>query len=393
MMNKRIYLDHGATTPIRSEVFEEMTPYLQGNFGNPSSIHSFGRDARKAVEDAREQVGQAIGAYSDEILFTSGGTEADNLAIQGVAEKLKDKGKHIITSQIEHHAVLDTCEAMEKKGYEVTYLPVDNNGLLDPNNLKEAIRKDTILITIMHANNEVGTIQPIAELAKIAKEHDIVFHSDAVQTVGSIPVNVDELAVDLLSLSAHKMYGPKGIGALYIRKGTKLDKIFHGGAQERKIRPGTENVAGIVGLGKAISLAVSELELKSKKITALRDRLIKELTSIEDTQLNGHPEKRLPGNVNVSFEYIEGESLLLNLDMKGIAASSGSACTSGSLDPSHVLMAMGLSHQTAHGSLRLTLGKDNTEEEIEYVLEAIPEVINRLREMSSLWKGKEANYS
>ncbi|WP_169710446.1 cysteine desulfurase NifS [Natranaerobius trueperi] len=392
-MNKRIYLDHGATTPIRSEVFEEMTPYLQGNFGNPSSIHSFGRDARKAVEDAREQVGQAIGAYSDEILFTSGGTEADNLAIQGVAEKLKDKGKHIITSQIEHHAVLDTCEAMEKKGYEVTYLPVDNNGLLDPNNLKEAIRKDTILITIMHANNEVGTIQPIAELAKIAKEHDIVFHSDAVQTVGSIPVNVDELAVDLLSLSAHKMYGPKGIGALYIRKGTKLDKIFHGGAQERKIRPGTENVAGIVGLGKAISLAVSELELKSKKITALRDRLIKELTSIEDTQLNGHPEKRLPGNVNVSFEYIEGESLLLNLDMKGIAASSGSACTSGSLDPSHVLMAMGLSHQTAHGSLRLTLGKDNTEEEIEYVLEAIPEVINRLREMSSLWKGKEANYS
>lgn len=392
-MTDKIYLDHGATTPMRREVFEEMTPYLQNVFGNPSSIHGFGREARKAVDEARDRVAKAINAESQEIIFTSGGTEADNIAIQGTAEKLANKGNHIITSQIEHHAVLDTCEAMEKKGYEVTYLPVDEYGLVSTEDLRSAIRENTILITIMHGNNEVGTIQPIQEFAEIAHKHNIVFHTDAVQTVGNVPIDVKELGMDMLSLSAHKIYGPKGIGALYVKKGTKLQRIMHGGAQERKIRPGTENMSGIVGLGKAIELATEELDTKSAQIQQLRDKLIAGLTEIEDSRLNGHPEQRLPNNVNVSFEYIEGESLLLNLDMKGIAASSGSACTSGSLDPSHVLMAMGLSHQTAHGSLRLTLGRDNTEEEIDYVIKTIPEIVNRLREMSSIWKGKEANYS
>ncbi len=392
-MTDNIYLDHGATTPIRPEVFEEMSPYLQNLFGNPSSIHSFGREARKAVDEARERVANAINAKPDEMIFTSGGTEADNIAIQGTAEKLADKGNHIITSQIEHHAVLDTCEELEKKGYEVTYLPVDEYGLVSPENLQAALRDDTILVTIMHGNNEVGTIQPIKELAEIAHEKNIAFHTDAVQTVGNIPVDVKELDIDMLALSAHKFYGPKGIGVLYVKKGTKLSRIMHGGAQERKIRPGTENMPGIIGLGKAIELAVEEVETKSFQIQKLRDKLIAGLLEIEDSRLNGHPKHRLPNNVNISFEYIEGESLLLNLDMKGIAASSGSACTSGSLDPSHVLMAMGLSHQTAHGSLRLTLGRDNTEEEIDYVIETIPEIVNRLREMSSIWKGKEVNYS
>ncbi|ACB83900.1 cysteine desulfurase NifS [Natranaerobius thermophilus] len=391
-MNK-IYLDHGATTPMREEVFETMKPYLQDNFGNPSSIHSFGREVRKAVDEAREQVANAINAQPEEIIFTSGGTESDNLAIQGVIEKIGDKGNHIITTQIEHHAVLDTCEAMEEKGYKVTYLPVDKYGLVNPKDLQEAINEDTVLITIMHGNNEVGTIQPIKELAEIAKDNDVYFHTDAVQTVGNIPIDVQDLGIDMLTLSAHKFYGPKGIGALYIKKGTKLQRVVHGGAQERKIRPGTENVPGIVGLGKAIELATEELDTKGKHIQKLRDKLIEGLSKVEDSRLNGHPERRLPNNVNMSFEYIEGESLLLNLDMKGIAASSGSACTSGSLDPSHVLMAMGLSHQTAHGSLRLTLGRDNTEEEIDYVIEAVPEIVNRLRDMSSIWKGKEANYS
>ena len=389
-MTRKVYLDHGATTPVRSEVFEAMSPYLQNVYGNPSSIHAFGREGRKAIDDARDKVAEAIGAKPEEIYFTSGGTEADNIAIQGVTKKLRNKGQHIITSQVEHHAVLDTCEELEKEGFKVTYLPVDEHGMISPESLRNAIREDTILVTIMHANNEIGTIQPIQELAAISKEKGVLFHTDAVQTVGNMPVNVNELGVDLLALSAHKFNGPKGIGVLYVRKGTKVTRIIHGGAQEKKIRPGTENVAGIVGLGEAISLAVAEMSDTQAQTTRLRDKLIAGLTEIEDTRLNGHPEQRLPGNVNVSFQYIEGESMLLNLDMKGIAASSGSACTSGSLDPSHVLMAIGLDHQTAHGSLRLTLGHGNTEEDIDYVLKAIPEIVNKLRDMSSLWKGKEA---
>lgn len=386
---KSVYFDHGATTPMREEVLEAMLPFLKDKFGNPSSLHSFGREAKKHIDDAREKVASAIGAHPEEIIFTSGGTEADNLAIQGTVARLKDKGNHIITSQIEHHAVLDTCEAMEKQGYKVTYLPVDEYAMIDPNDLKEAITDDTILITIMHANNEVGTIQPIKEMAKIAKENNIPFHTDTVQTVGSYPVDVRELGVDMLSLSGHKLNGPKGVGALYIRKGSKIKKILHGGAQERKIRPGTENLPGIIGLGEATKLAVLELDKKIKETTYLRDKLIEGLSKIEYTRLNGHPTERLPGNANVSIEYVEGESLLLNLDMKGIAASSGSACTSGSLEPSHVLKAMGLDHQSAHGSLRFTIGRGNTEEDIDYLLDVIPEIVERLRSMSSIWSGKE----
>ncbi|MDN5323181.1 MAG: cysteine desulfurase [Clostridia bacterium] len=383
---RRVYMDHSATTPVRPEVAQVVTKYFTETFGNASSVHAFGREARKGVETAREQIANLIKAKPEEIFFTSGGTEADNMAIIGTALANKDKGKHIITTQIEHHAVLDTCKYLEKQGFEVTYLPVDAEAMLDMETLKKAIRKDTILITIMHVNNEVGTILPIKEIGAIAKENNILFHVDAVQSFGKLPINVNQMNIDMLSASGHKIYAPKGIGCLFLRKGTKLSPIMFGGAQERKRRPGTENVPGIVGFGLAAELAGKEMEEENKRLTKLRDKLIDGiLEKIPESQLNGHRTQRLPGNVNVSLRYIEGESLLLMLDLKGIAASSGSACTSGSLDPSHVLMAMGICHEIAHGSLRLTLGKINTEEDIDYVLEVLPEIVEKLREMSPLY--------
>lgn len=382
---KSVYMDHSATTPVHPQVVEAMLPYLTTHFGNPSSVHKFGREVRKAVEEARLQVAELIGAKPEEIFFTSGGTEADNMAILGVGEANAEKGNHIITSKVEHHAVLDTCEYLEKKGFKVTYLPVDEEGLVSVDELKAAITDETILITMMHVNNEVGTIQPIEEIAQITREKGIILHTDAVQSVGKIPVNVDELGVDLLTMSSHKIYGPKGIGALYIRKGTKISPITFGGGQERKRRPGTENVPAIVGFGKATEVAKNELPAEMEKLAAMRNRFIDGiLSSIDDVKLNGHPEKRIPGNVNVSIRYIEGEALLLMLDMKNIAASSGSACTSGSLDPSHVLLAMGLSHEVAHGSLRLTLGRENTMEDIDYVINELQVIVERLRAMSPL---------
>jgi len=387
---RRVYLDHSATTPLRPEVVEAMQVALTEQFGNPSSIHSFGRAAKKLIEEAREQVALLIGAKPEEIVFTSGGTEADNMAVIGTALANQKKGKHIITSSIEHHALLDSCHWLEKNGFEVTYLPVDRDGLVRVEDVLAAIRDDTILISIMHVNNEVGTIQPIEEIGKIAKERGIIFHSDAVQSVGKIPVDVNDLQVDLLTLSAHKIYGPKGIGALYIRKGTKIQPIHFGGGQERKRRPGTENVPGIVGFGKACELARRDLP-EEQKLAVLRDKLIDGLLErIPDCQLNGHRTKRVPTNVNVSIRYVEGESMLLSLDLVGIAASSGSACTSGSLDPSHVLLAMGICHEIAHGSLRMTLGRDNTEEDIDYVLEHLPKIVERLRKMSPLYCEKAA---
>ncbi|WP_459837674.1 cysteine desulfurase NifS [Halanaerobaculum tunisiense] len=381
-------MDNAATTKTDPSVLEAMEPYFGKMYGNPSSFHSFGREARNAITEARDSVADLIGAdKSKEVIFTSGGTEADNYAIKGVAETLSDTGKHIITSSIEHHAVLHACEYLEEeRGFEVTYLPVDEEGLVDPQDVKDAIREDTILITIMLANNEMGTIQPISEIGAIAKQEDVTFHADAVQAVGNIPVDVNDLNVDLLSLSGHKFYGPKGIGALYIRQGTKINKFLHGGAQERNRRATTENVHGIVGIGKAAELAKEELEEKQDKLIALRDKLI---TGIEEridyVKLNGHRTQRLPNNVNFSIQYIEGESILMRLDLEGIAASSGSACTSGSLDPSHVLLAMGLSHEVAHGSLRLSLGKYNTEEEVDEVLETLPKVVADLRAMSPIY--------
>ncbi len=388
-MNK-IYLDHSATTRTDEDVARAMLEFMTDHYGNPSSVHSFGRSARKAVEEAREKVAKAIGAEPNEIIFTSGGTEADNLAIRGVAFANRKRGNHIITSSIEHHAVLDTCKALEREGFEVTYLPVDEYGRVNPDDVRNAITDQTVLVSVMHANNEVGTIQPIREIGALAREKGVFFHSDTVQSVGKIPVDVDELNIDLLSISAHKFYGPKGIGCLYMRKGVRMLPISFGGSQERKRRPGTLNVPGIVGFGMAIDKAVASLDEQMAYQTRLRDKLIKELTAgIDEVKLNGHPTERLPNNVNLSFRYIEGESLLLSLDMKGIAASSGSACTSGSLDPSHVLLALGLSHEIAHGSLRMTLGKDNTEEEIDYVIEVLPEIVERLRAMSPLYANRD----
>jgi cysteine desulfurase len=388
---KRIYLDHAATTPVDPEVLEAMLPYYVESFGNPSSIHSFGRETRKALDQARATVAKEIGAAEpSEIIFTGSGSESDNMAIKGVALSYREKGDHIITSAIEHHAVFDTCKFLEKQGFKVTYLPVNGEGLVNPADLKQALTDKTILVTIMHANNEVGTIQPIAEIAKILKERKILFHTDAVQTTGSIPVDVHELGVDLLSLAAHKFYGPKGVGVLYARKGIRLTPVIHGGAQERNRRAGTENIAGIVGLAKALELANQKLPETSKRLTELRDYLIDNvLQKFEYVRLNGHRTQRLPGNANFSFEFIEGESLLLNLDLKGIAASSGSACTSGSLEPSHVLLGMGICHEIAHGSLRLTLGKSTTREEIDYVLEVLPEIVNKLRAMSPLYNNPQ----
>lgn len=383
---RRVYLDHSATTPVRPEVAELVCKYMTVHFGNASSVYSFGREARKAVENAREQVAAVIGADPAEIIFTSGGTEADNLAIMGVAYANEKKGNHIITTQIEHHAVLDTCHYLEKKGFEVTYLPVDEHGLVSIRDLENSITDKTVLISVMHANNEVGTIQPVADIGRIARGRGVYFHTDAVQTFGKIPVNVKDMNIDLLAVSAHKIYGPKGTGCLYIRKGTKMNNIMFGGGQERKRRPGTENVPGIVGFGQAAEMAAAEMDQQMTYLAKQRDRLIAGIfKSIDHVKLNGHPEKRLPGNVNVSFRFVEGESLLLSLDMKGIAASSGSACTSGSLDPSHVLLAMGIPHEIAHGSLRMTLGRGNTEEDIDYVLEVLPEILNRLRAMSPLY--------
>ncbi|GFN23212.1 MAG: cysteine desulfurase NifS [Thermoanaerobacteraceae bacterium] len=387
---RRVYLDHSATTPVRPEVLEEMLPFLKEEFGNPSTIYGWGRQAKKALEEARARVAALIGAQPEEIIFTSGGTEADNMALIGAAYANQKKGKHIITSSIEHHAVLDTAQYLMRQGFKVTFLPVTPEGLVRVEDVLQAITDETILISIMHVNNEVGTIQPIREIGRVAREKGIIFHTDAVQSVGKIPVNVQDLNVDLLTASAHKIYGPKGVGCLYVRKGTRIQPLLHGGGQERKRRAGTENVPGIVGFGKAAELAGKELESEGRRLRALRDKLIDGvLASIEETRLNGDREQRSPINANFSFRYVEGESILLSLDMKGIAASSGSACTSGSLDPSHVLLAMGIPHEIAHGSVRMTLGRDNTEEDIDYVLEVLPEIIERLRSMSPLYnKGK-----
>ena len=384
---KRIYLDYAATTPTHPEVVKAMSPYFTDSFGNPSSIHSFGQEAKEAIERARNQVAALIGAKSDEIVFTGSGTEADNFAVKGVVLSRHDRGNHIITSSIEHHAVLETCKFLEEQGLSVTYLPVDGYGMVDPNDVKKAITNKTILISIMHANNEVGTIEPIAEIGKIAREAEIYFHTDAVQTVGHIPVDVTKLNVNLLSISAHKFYGPKGIGVLYMRQGTRVSSFMHGGSQERGKRASTENVPAIVGLGKAAEIAQQEMLQEAKKLTALRDRLIEGiLKGIEHTQLNGHPVMRLPKNANVSIDYVEGESILLNLDLAGICASTGSACSSSDLEPSHVLVAMGLPHLQAHGSLRFTLGKWTTEEDINQVLNVLPGIVSKLRAMSPLMK-------
>ncbi len=387
MNDRHIYLDHAATTPVKPQVLEAMLPYFSDKFGNASTIYSVGRESKKALEEAREKVATALGVMPREIFFTGSGTEADNWAIKGTAYANKDKGRHIITTSIEHHAVLHACQYLESDGFKVTYLPVDENGLVSPQQVLDAITPETILISIMFANNEIGTIQPIGEIGKIAREKGIIFHTDAVQAVGNIPINANDLNVDLLSLSGHKFYGPKGVGALYIRKGVKIASFLHGGAQEKGRRASTENVPAIVGLGKAIELATQNIDEYNKKLIELRDRTINEvMEKIPFVRLNGDRYKRLPGNVNFSFEFIEGESLLLMLDMKGIAASSGSACTSGSLDPSHVLLAIGLPHEIAHGSLRITFGEENTHEDVDYLLEILPMIVNRLREMSPLYE-------
>lgn len=385
---KRVYMDNAATTALRRDVLDAMMPYLTDIYGNPSSLHYFGQEAHKAVENARHQVASALNAEDNEIVFTGCGTEADNMALMGIAEKYQSKGKHIITSSVEHHAILHTCEYLEKHGFEVTYLPVDEYGMVKAEQVRDAIRSDTILVSIMFANNEVGTIMPIKEIGAVCREKGVFFHTDAVQAVGHVAIDVKAMNIDLLSLSAHKLHGPKGVGALYIRKGIVVPPLLHGGAQERRKRAGTENVAGIVGLGKAIEIACSDIEGTSKRMCYLRDKLINGIeASIPEVKLNGHRTERLPGNVNFSIKYIEGESILLMLDINGIAASSGSACTSGSLDPSHVLLAMGMPHETAHGSLRLTLGDDTTEDDIDYVLEVLPEIVVRLRKMSPLYHG------
>lgn len=382
----RIYMDNAATTRVTEPVAQAMLPYLTEIYGNPSSVHAFGREARKAMEAARRQVAEALGAQPNEIYFTGCGTESDNWAIRGAAEKHKSRGRHIITSAIEHHAVLHACQQLEKEGFSVTYLPVDEYGLVSPQSLKEALREDTILVSIMLANNEIGTIEPIEELSAIAREAGALFHTDAVQAIGSVKIDVNQLGVDMLSLSGHKFHAPKGVGALYIRSGVRIGRLMEGGAQERAQRPGTENLASIVGLGKAIELACADIEGHNQKLAAMRDRMIEGILSgIPEARLNGHPQKRLPGNVNVSVRYVEGESLLLNLDFKGIAASSGSACTSGSLDPSHVLLAIGLSHETAHGSLRFSLSEENTAQEVDQVVRALSEITERLRRMSPLY--------
>ena len=387
---KLIYMDHAATTPTRPEVVEAMLPYFHERFGNPSSLYSIARESKKVVESARESIARALGADPMEIFFTSGGTESDNWALKGVALANRKKGDHIITSAIEHHAVLHTAEYLEKQGFRVTYVPVEPSGLVDPGVIEDSITDKTVLISIMTANNEIGTIEPIREIGSIANNHGIPFHTDAVQAAGHIPLSVKDDDITLLSLSAHKFYGPKGIGVLYIKKGTRIDPLLHGGGQERNRRAGTENLAGIVGLATALDSAVRTMNEEGNRLRNLRDRLISGIESaVPHTRLNGHPTKRLPGNVNMSVEFIEGESMLLLLDGHGICASTGSACTSGSLEPSHVLMAIGLPHELAHGSLRLTLGEANTQEEVDKVLEVIPGVAAKLRAMSPLYSPTE----
>lgn len=388
---KKVYLDNNATTRMREEVLEAMLPYYKDIYGNASSVHEFGRSARRGIDDAREKVARLLGASSaEEVVFTSGGTESDNFAIKGAANALKSKGNHIITSTIEHHAVFNTCKFLEKEGYKVTYIKVDKNGVVDLDELKRSITDKTILITIMHANNEVGTIEPIEEIAALAKEKGVYFHTDAVQAVGKIPFEVKNLNIDLLSMSGHKIYGPKGIGALYIRKGTKITPQMQGGHHEMGRRAGTENVAGIVGLGKAAELAKKEVLEEGIKLKDLRDYLYRGIASnIEDVRLNGHPEKRLANTLNVGFKFLEGESIILNLDMEGVAVATGSACTSGSLEPSHVLTAMGVDPAETQGSIRFSLGRDNTKEDMDYVIGVLPPIIKRLRDMSPLYeKGK-----
>ena len=382
----RVYMDNAATTRVIEPVFEAMKPYLCDIYGNPSSVHGFGREALTALDRARGQVAAALGAQSSEIYFTGCGTESDNWAIRGAAYARRNKGNHIITTQIEHHAVLHTCQQLEKEGFEVTCLPVDEFGLVRPEDLEKALRPETTVVSIMYANNEIGTIEPIAELCRIVRAHGALFHTDAVQAVGHVPIDVKALEVDMLSLSGHKLHAPKGVGALYIRKGLHIQRFMEGGAQERNQRAGTENVSSIVAMGAAIELAVKHLDENVAKIAAMRDRLTRRiLAEIPYTRLNGHPEKRLPGNVNVCFRFIEGEALLLSLDLMGIAGSSGSACTSGSLDPSHVLLAIGLPHEIAHGSLRLSLSEENTMEEVDCVVEALKKIVERLRAMSPLY--------
>ena len=387
---KKIYLDYSATTPVKKEVLEEMMPYFIEEFGNPSSIHKFGRDAKKHINEAREKVAKLIGATGNEMYFTAGGSESDNWALKSAARDLKSKGKgnHIITTKIEHHAILHTCEALEKEGFEITYLDVDKYGLIDLDDLRNQIKDTTILVSIMFINNEIGTIEPIFEIGKITKEKGVLFHTDAVQAVGNVHIDVKKLNIDMLSMSSHKIYGPKGVGALYIRKGLVLSPFVHGGAQEKKRRAGTENVPAIMGFGKAAELAYENLDEHIEKVTYLREKLKNGiLNNISHVVYNGHPLQRHPGNVNLCFEFVEGEAMLLSLDIIGIAASSGSACTSGSLDPSHVLMAIGLSHEYTNGSLRLTIGDMTTEEDVDYVLEKMPPIIDRLRQMSPLYEG------
>ncbi len=390
MKTKRVYMDYAATTPCDPRVLKAMEPYFFEKFGNASSIHGFGQEARAGIETARQRLAEFIGARPEEIVFTSGGTESNNFAIKGLAAALHAKGNHIVTSAVEHHAVIEPCEFLKKQGFDVTVVPVDRYGMVDPADVKKAITPKTILVSVMHANNEIGTIQPIAEIGAIAREQGVLMHTDAVQTMGHVPVNVNELSVDLLSLSAHKFYGPKGVGALYVRKGTRLEKFLHGGEQEGGKRGSTYNTPGIVGLGEAIELCKGVMQQEAKEQTRLRDQLIATITQkIPHVALNGHPTKRLPNNVNISFKYIEGESILLNLDMLGIAASTGSACTSASLEPSHVLLAIGLVHEIAHGTLRFSLGRWTTDEECAYLLEHLPGIIANLRAMSPLYEGKE----
>lgn len=378
-------MDHSATTPVAAEVLEAMLPYFSDKFGNASSLHGFGLEAKEALEASREKVAKLLGAKPEEVIFTSGGTESDNLALRGIAYRNREKGKHIITTAIEHPAVLEVCRKLETQGFDVTYLPVTNEGLVDPAVLEGAIRKDTILISVMHANNEIGTIQPLEEIGKIAAEKDIYFHTDAVQTAGKIPTNVESLGVDLLSLSAHKLYGPKGVGALYIRKGTRLESIVQGGGHERGLRSGTENIPGIVGLARAAELSGETMSAEAERLTRLRDSLAKiVLDKVKDAWINGSMTKRLPSNLNFGFKYVEGESLLLFLDSKGIAVSTGSACSSHKLEPSHVLRALGLSPEMCHGSLRITMGGSNTEEDVDYVGQSIIEAVERFRAISAL---------
>lgn len=387
---KKIYLDHNATTPMRAEVLEATLPYFKEKFGNASSIHGFGREAKVALEDAREKVAEILGASSSEIFFTSGGTEADNLAIKGTAFANPKKGRHIITSEIEHHAILESCKFLEKEGFEITYLPVNSQGLIDPEDLRKAIRDDTILVSIMYANNEMGTIQPIEELCKIAKKKGIYFHTDAVQAVGKAPIELKKLDVDMLSMSGHKIYGPKGVGALFIRKGVRITPLSHGGQHERSRRAGTENVAGIVGFAKALELVVGEMKNQNTHLKNLTEAFYKKLIeSIPDVILNGDLNRRIPNTLNLSFKGVEGESVILSLDMKGVAVASGSACTSGTLEPSHVLSAMGVDPAIAQGAIRFSFGRDNTMEDVEYVADLLPEIVQRLRSMSPLYAKKE----